>query len=303
MRNFEYVSARSVSEAVEALNSCDGIARPIAGGTDLIVQLSEGRRTVDRLVGLERIPELHRVTVESDGTLTIGAAASCATIYNHFTLRKSYPMLVDAARLIGSVQIQNRASLGGNLCNAAPSGDSIPTLICLDAEAVVEGPNGRRRLPVAHFCTGPGETVLAPGELLVELRIPAPSPRESGHYLRFIPRNEMDIAVAGAGALVRLSEDGRCIEKARIALAAVAPTPLRVRSAEEALEGEPPSLEAFTRAARLAQEAARPISDVRGSADYRRHLVGVLVRRALVEACRRAGAPGDDLLQGVKVGG
>lgn len=303
MKNFEYIAARSVSEAVEALNSCDGVARPIAGGTDLIVQLSEGRRTVDRLVGLEQIPELRQVTLERDGSLSIGAAASCASIYSNLALRRAFPILIDSASLIGSVQIQSRASLGGNLCNAAPSGDSIPSLICLDAEAVVEGAAGRRRVPVDQFCTGPGQTVLAPGELLVELRIPPPSPRESGHYLRFIPRNEMDIAIAGAGALVRLSEDGERIEKARIALASVAPTPLRVRAAEAALEGEAPALEAFAKAAELAQEAARPISDIRGSADYRRHLVGVLVRRALIEACRRAGAPGDDLAKGMAIGG
>lgn len=289
MKNFEYVAVRSVAEAVEALNDCNGVARPIAGGTDLIVQLSEGRRTVDRLVGLEQIPELHQVSFEDDGSLTLGAAAPCAAVYKHPLLRRRYSILAEAASLIGSVQVQSRASLGGNLCNAAPSADSIPALICLDAEAVIEGAGGVRRVPVERFCTGPGATLLQPGELLVQLRIPPASPREGGHYLRFIPRNEMDIAVAGAGALLRLSEDGSRIEKARIALSAVAPTPLRVQAAEEALEGEEPTPDAFARAARLAQEAARPISDVRGSADYRRHLVGVLVRRALAEALRRAG--------------
>ena len=303
MKNFEYVAARSVAEAVEALNSCDGVARPIAGGTDLIVQLAEGRRSVDRLVGLEKIARMHQVSVEGDGWLVLGAAASCATVYSNLAVRTRYPMLAEAARMIGSVQVQSRASIGGNLCNAAPSADSVPSLICLDAEAVVEGPGGTRRVPVFQFCTGPGQTVLAPGELLVELRIPPPSPREGGCYLRFIPRNEMDIAVAGAGALLRLSEDGRRIEKARIALSAVAPTPLRVRAAEECLEGAPPEAELFEQAALLAQEAARPISDVRGSADYRRHLVGVLVRRALAEALRRAGAPSAGGERGVAIGG
>lgn len=303
MKNFEYVAARSVAEAVEALNTCDGIARPIAGGTDLIVQLAEGRRSVDRLVGLERIERMHQVSVEPDGWLALGAAAPCAAVYSNLAVRTRYPMLAEAAKLIGSVQIQSRASIGGNLCNAAPSADSVPALICLDAEAVVEGPGGVRRAPVSEFCTGPGQTLLAPGELLVELRIPPPSPREGGCYLRFIPRNEMDIAVAGAGALLRLSQDGRRIEKARVALSAVAPTPLRARAAEECLEGAPPDPELFERAARLAQEAASPISDVRGSADYRRHLVRVLVRRALSEALRRAGAAGAGGERGVAIGG
>lgn len=301
MKNFEYVAPRAVEEAVEALSTSHGVARPIAGGTDLVVQLQEGRKTVDRLVDLGRIPELRRVDI-GEG-LRLGAAAPCVDVYSNISVRRAYPILVDAVSIIGSTQIQSRASVGGNLCNAAPSGDSIPALICLDAQAVIAGPKGRRTVPVDGFCTGPGRTILEPGEILVELVIGPPEAGEGGRYLRFIPRNEMDIAVAGAGSLVRIDPETGAIAHARIALASVAPTPLRVVDAERALVGRPPSPETIAAAARIAAAQARPISDVRGSADYRRHLVEVLVKRSLVEALRRAGAPVDDALGGVAYGG
>lgn len=290
MRNFQYVAARTVAEAVEALATSAGPARPIAGGTDLTVQLSEGRRTVDRLVDLGGVDSLRGVEIGDDGALSLGAATPCADVYANVSVRRLFPILVDGTSIIGSVQIQGRASVGGNLCNAAPSADSIPGLICLDAEAVIEGPNGRRRVPVESFCTGPGQTVLGPGEILVALEIRAPLANEGGNYQRFIPRNEMDIAVAGAGSLVRVDPATNTITHARIALSAVAPTPLRVKAAEEALVGQEASAAAIVEAASRAMTAARPISDVRGSADYRRHLVSILVKRTLLVALERAGA-------------
>jgi len=207
-------------------------------------------------------------------------------------------MLVDSASIIGSVQIQSRASIGGNLCNASPSGDSIPTLICLGAQAVIQGPSGRRVVPVEEFCTGPGQTVLQPAELVVEIVVPAPGPHEGGKYLRFIPRNEMDIAVVGVGSWIRWDPQSGRITDARIALGAVAPTPVRAPEAEAALIGKEVSWDVIDEASRLAVNAARPISDVRGSAEYRRHLVSVLVRRTLLAALERAGADVEDLGRG-----
>lgn len=303
MKNFDFVAARTVDEAVTALAESKGPARPIAGGTDLIVQLTEGRRTLDRVVGIDSIPELREVLIPRDGSLRLGGAAPCAAVYSDFGVRRSYPMLVDSTSIIGSVQVQSRASVGGNLCNAAPSGDAIPTLICLDTTAVVAGPEGKREVPVESFCKAPGQTILADGEILVELRVPAPTSHQGGMYQRFIPRNEMDIAVAGAGSLVRVDPDSGVITHARIALASVAPTPLRVHAAEAALVGSEVSREAIERAASVARDSASPISDVRGSADYRRHLVQVLVRRTLLGALERAGIETEKLKGGVALGG
>lgn len=298
MKPFDYVAARTVDEAIEALASSKGPAKPLAGGTDLIVQMMEGRRSLDRVVDVGRLSELRVLETDGDGQLRLGAATPCVDVYSDERVRREFPMLVDSASIIGSVQVQSRASIGGNLCNASPSADSIPTLICLNAQAVIAGPNGRRSVPVGEFCTGPGSTVLAPDELLIEIVIPAPGPGEGGKYLRYIPRNEMDIAVVGVGSWVRWdAESGRILE-ARITLGAVAPTPVRAPDAEAALIGQTPSRELVDEAAVLAVQAARPISDIRGSADYRRHLVSVLVRRTLVAALERAGADVNTLMGG-----
>lgn len=289
MQNFQYIAARTVSEATEALATSPGPARPLAGGTDLIVQLREGRRRLSRVVDLGRIDELRSITFSDSGAALIGAAAPCSMVYKHPTLIKDFQILVDSASIIGSVQIQSRASIGGNLCNASPSADSIPSLICLDAVALIAGPDGEREVPVEEFCTGPGQNVLASDEILVGIRLSAPGPHQGGAYLRFIPRNEMDIAVVGAGTLVRVDPDTGTIAHARIALSAVAPTPLRVKEAEDVLIGQEASPALLAQAAEIAAAHARPISDVRGSADYRRHLVGVMVRRSLMVALGRAG--------------
>jgi len=298
MKPFEYVAARTIDEAVEALASSKGPAKPLAGGTDLIVQLNEGRITLDRVVDIGRIPELKRIDLDAQGQLRLGAVAPCVDVYSHVNVQRLFPMLVDSASIIGSVQIQSRASIGGNLCNASPSGDSIPTLICLGAQAVVQGPSGQRVVPVEEFCTGPGQTVLQPAELVVEIVVPAPGPHEGGKYLRFIPRNEMDIAVVGVGSWIRWDPQSGRITDARIALGAVAPTPVRAPEAEAALIGKEVSWDVIDEASRLAVNAARPISDVRGSAEYRRHLVSVLVRRTLLAALERAGADVEDLGRG-----
>jgi CO/xanthine dehydrogenase FAD-binding subunit len=287
MKPFAYQAPTSVGEAVALLADFGPRAKPLAGGTDLLVQLRRGLFAPDVLVDIKRIPELNRIEFDAADGLTVGAAVSCAWLCDHPAVR-AYPGLIDAASIIGGAAVQGRATLGGNLCNAAPSGDSISVMIVLDATATIAGPQGTRTVPVADFCTAPGKTVLSPGELLVAIHFPPPVPNTGAHYLRFIPRGEMDIAVAGAGAWIALNDDHTAITGARVALSAVAPTPLSVEAAGAALVGKAPTEEAFAEAAKLAQEAARPISDVRGTAAQRSHLVGVLTRRALRGAVARA---------------
>ncbi len=287
MKPYAYQAPTSVGEAVALLADPVRRARPFAGGTDLLVQMRRGLFAPEMLVDVKRIPELNRIDFDPVEGLTIGAAVSCAWLCDHPAVRQHYPGLIDAASIIGGAAIQRRATLGGNLCNAAPSGDAISAMIVLDATATLAGPTGTRVVSVSEFCTAPGKTVLQPGELLVSLHFPTPAPRTGARYLRFIPRGEMDIAVAGAGAWLALGDDG-AITDARIALSAVAPTPLWVKAAGEALIGQSPTEEAFAAAAAIAQATAQPISDVRGTAAQRRHLVGVLTRRALQGALRRA---------------
>lgn len=302
MEPFDYVAPTSLQEAVDVLAAHGGRARPLCGGTDLIVQLTEGRIDCSVVVDVKGIPELSRIEEGPGGGLTIGAAVPLSTIARHPGVKARYPAVATACSLIGSVMIQNRGSLGGNVGNASPSADGIPPLIVHGAEVVVAGPGGTRTVPVESVCVGPGRTSLGPGELMVAFRLPPPPPRTASHYVRFIPRNEMDIAVAGAGVALTLDEGSAVCTKARIALAAVAPTPVRALEAEAYLEGKTldPAAPAELRrhlqeAGRLATRHARPISDVRGSADYRLHLVEVLTRRALAAALQ--------LLEGGQAGG
>jgi CO/xanthine dehydrogenase FAD-binding subunit len=290
MQSFEYAAARSLSEAATLLSRGEGTNRVLAGGTDLIVQLREGRRTAALLVDVKTIPELNQVEFDPAGGLRIGAAVPCYRICEHAQIAAAYPGLVDAVSLIGGTQIQGRASLGGNLCNASPAADSIPALIVHRAVCQIHGPKGSRELAVEKFCTAPGQNALQPGEFLVAVRLPASAPGSGAAYLRFIPRNEMDIAVAGAGVSVTLDEKGSIFLSARIALAAVAPVPLLVPEAGEWLVGRPVKPENLKAAAHIAQEAARPIDDMRGTAEQRKRLSYVLTRRALEKAAARARA-------------
>jgi len=281
VREFVYLAPQSIDEAVDELRRGDG--RPLAGGTDLLPQLREGRRSTDRIVDLKRIVELGIVQSRPDGGVEIGAAMSATRVARNETIAGSYPAIAASARLIGAVQVQNRASLGGNVCNGAPSADAVPGLICHEARAHIAGPKGRRHLPLDAFFIGPGKTVLEPDELLVSLVLPPVLKRSATNYLRFTPRREMDIAIAGVGVRLDLAED-RSLALARIALASVGPTPLRALAAEQILQGNRLDGDLAAAAARAAAEAARPISDTRASADYRRSLVEVLTRRALA-AC------------------
>lgn len=287
MHDFEYQAPTSLATALELLAQHNGKARPLAGGTDLIDQMRLGRHEPRLVLDIKRIPELNVLECTAAG-LRVGAAVPCYRIYGDPEIAQQYGALADSCRIIGGVQIQSRASVGGNLCNSGPAADTSPSLIALRAVCVIDGPQGRREVPAEDFCRGPGKNVLQPGELLVELRFP-PRPAHSGsHYRRLIPRNEMDIAVVGVGASVELDASGQKIVSARIALGAVAPTPLLAEAAAKALEGQPVGDAALAAAAAAAREIVRPITDMRGTQEYRIHVTGVLTQRVLQAAIARA---------------
>ena len=286
LQPFRYEAPTTLEEALRLLAGANGEARVLAGGTDLIVQMRGGMRRPELLVDLKRIPETTRVGLESDG-LRLGAAVSAAELREHPEVREAYPGLVESIELIGSEQIQGRATVGGNLCNASPAADTVPALIAVGAHCAIAGPDGERTLPVEEFVLAPGKTALRAGELLVELRIPAPPPRSADAYLRLIPRSEMDIAIVGAGVRVALDTDGCCCD-ARVALGAVGPTVLLVPEAGRALVGSRFDDAALERAGRAASSAAQPIDDKRGTVAYRRAVAGVLTRRAARIAADRA---------------
>ena len=285
MNAIRYETPRSVAEAVR-LMAADSGARVLAGGTDLLVQFRAGVRQPSAFVDVKRIPELMSITIDGQG-LRLGAAVPAALVFENAELRRRWPGLAESVALIGSTQIQGRGSVGGNLCNASPAADTTCALIANRAECVIAGPNGERIVPVDAFCLGPGRTVLQPGELLVAVHVPCPASRTADAYLRLIPRTEMDIAVAGAGVSVTLDAAGACTA-ARVAVGAVAPTALRVPEAEQALVGSSLDETALRRAGDAAAAAARPIDDKRGTAAYRRTVVGVLTRRAAAVAAQRA---------------
>jgi carbon-monoxide dehydrogenase medium subunit len=264
----------------------DPDARVLAGGTDLLIQFRAGVRQPSAFIDVKLIPELVEIAVREDG-VRIGASTPATAICEHALVKQWWPGLIEAVHLIGSTQIQGRASIGGNLCNASPAADSVCALIVNRAVCLIAGPGGERRVPVEQFCLSPGRTVLQPGELLTAVDLPRPQSGTSDAYLRLIPRTEMDIAVVGAGVSVTLDKGGRCTA-ARVAIGAVAPTALLVPAAGDALVGTTVDEDALARAADLARAAARPIDDKRGTAAYRRHVVGVLVKRAAATAAARA---------------
>lgn len=288
MKDFEYVAPRTLREAVASMAEKGDKARALAGGTDLIVQMRIKRHQPDRVVDVKFVPELNELSYGPRRGLVIGAAVPCHRIYGDSEVVERYPGLVDSASIIGGIQIQGRATIGGNLCNSTPSADTIPALIAYSAKCEIVGPNGKRTVPAEDFCTGPGQNVLQPGELLVALHIPPSRKNTGAHYLRFIPRNEMDIAVVGVGAFVELANRRKEFKQVRIALASVAPTPVFARQASDLLVGREVNDEAIAEVAEAAKAAAKPISDMRGTAEYRIHLVGVLTKRALNGAVSRA---------------
>ena len=281
----KYVAPTSIEEAVGLLAS-EPDARVFAGATDLIPQMRAGRPEPGTLVDVKRIRRLVEIS-RSNGTWTVGAAAPASTITANEDFRADFPGLTEAAGLIGSDQIQNRASLGGNLCNASPAADTVPPMLVNDARAVVASSSGSRTVPVADVATGPGSTSLEPGELVVEIELERPPARTGDAYLRFIPRTEMDITVVGAAARITLGEDGQCAAAA-IALGAVAPTVVRVPAAELLLVGSAIDDETLEAVAAAASAACDPIDDKRGTKVFRRQVAGVLAKRAVVLAADRA---------------
>jgi len=286
VHEIRYSAPRSVAEAVGLLADGGASARVLGGGTDLLIQLRAGVNTARHLVDVKRIPDLDVLTCDAQSGLRLGAAVCCQRLADDASVRALFPGLAEAAALIGSTQIQNRATVAGNLCNGSPAADTTPSLIVLGAVCVLEGPGGRREVAADDFVQAPGRTALQSGELLVELRVPAPAPGSADAYQRFIPRNEMDIAVVGVAAAVTIVGD-RCTA-ARIALGAVGPTAIVAAEAAQALVGSAIDDATLQRAADAARAAARPIDDMRAPADYRREITGVLTRRVVAEAARRA---------------
>lgn len=287
MKEIDYLAPASLDEVYAALQNGKTSAF-LAGGTDIIVQLREGRKQVDQLIDVKRIPELMRFGWTDGGGLAIGASVPFAEIYEDAEIARRLPCLIDCATLVGGIQIQSRACFGGNIGNSGPAADTVPALIALGATLTLGSREGTRELPLEAFFTGPGQNVLAPGELIVTVNVP-PQPARSGAFFhRFIPRNEMDIAVVNVGARIELDAAGERVAGARVSVGAVAPTPLLVEEAGAALVGQAPGEDAFARAGAAAAAAARPITDMRGSIAQRVHLTRVLTVRALRRALERA---------------
>lgn len=286
MNDFTYEVAKTVEDAVKLLAAAGDKGRVLCGGTDILIQMRSGVRRPELLVDVKQIPEMREMSFDPRQGLRLGAAVPCIEIHESPMMHKNYPGLTEAAHLIGSLQIQNRASVGGNLCNASPAADTSPALLAVGARAKVVGPAGSREIPVENFFSGPGRNVLAAGELVSQILVPPQPPHGADAYLRLIPRNEMDIAIVGAGAAIVLDGD-RCVS-ARVGLGAVAPTPLLAAKAAEALVGKKFDEQAVERAVEAVREASSPITDMRGTVEYRRHVIGVLARRALLSAAERA---------------
>ncbi|MDB5375531.1 MAG: oxidoreductase [Belnapia sp.] len=287
MTEIRYLAPRTLDEAIGAYAAASGAARILAGGTDLMVQMRSGAIRPGLIVDIKKIAEMTSIEETADGGFRIGAAVSGAALAEHPRFGEVWPGVLEAVNLIGSTQVQGRASAGGNLCNGSPAGDSVPAMVAAGALVTVQGPNGRRSMPVEAVPVGPGRTSLAPGEILVGFTLP---PRQQGSgdaYLRMIPRTEMDIAVVGCGVSLTL-DNGLCIS-ARVSLGAVAPTVLLVADAAKALIGsrlEPAALEAAAAACRA---ACKPIDDKRGTIVYRTKVAGVLLQRTVAIAAERAG--------------
>ena len=284
MRRFEYLEARTLRQAIGMLQRHGEQARIVAGSTDFLVRWRAGFWHPDYVVNIQHVPGLSRVTYTRRNGLRLGALVTIQMLEQHPAIRQHYPALAAAAASFAGVQVRNLATVGGNICNASPSGDTLPALLVYGAECRLSGPDGHRQVPLAQLFTGPGQTVLAHDEVLTELTLPPPPPNTGSLYIKHSPRGAMDIATVGVASAVTVdSRSGVCTD-ARVALGAVAPTPLLAHAAEELLRGKQLDEEALQAAAELAMSSATPIDDVRGTADYRRQMVGVLTRRTLERA-------------------
>ncbi len=290
MLKFDFVAPRSPEDAVAQLQERGPGGKLLAGGTDLLLQVKARVTRPAYVVDLGHLGELAELSDRPGEGIWIGSMVRLRALQLSALARQRCGVVVDGAQLVGSIQIRNLATVGGNLCNAAPSADVAPPLVAAGARAEILGPAGQRSVPLEEFFLGPRRTVLGPADLLLGVMVPEPRLPTGGHYLRHTPRKEMDIAVVGVGSVVTV-ENGRCVD-ARIALGAVAPTPIRAARAEALLRGERLTQALIDRAAQAAAEEARPITDVRGPAEFRRHLVSVLTSRTLSVAWSNAtGAP------------
>ena len=288
MADIRYVAPGTLEEAISAFAAAGSAARILAGGTDLLVQMRSGLVRPGLIVDIKKIGEMTEIVQTAEGGFVVGAAVAGAVLTEHPRFGKAWPGVLEAVNLIGSKQVQGRASAGGNLCNASPAGDSVPALIAAGAVVTVQGPNGRRQMKVEEVPAGPGRTNLKPGEILVHFTLPPRSPGSSDAYLRMIPRTEMDIAVVGCGVSLSL-KDGVCTA-ARVGLGAVAPTALLVADAAKALVGSRLDAKALEAAAAACRAACRPIDDKRGTIAYRVKTAGVLLKRTAAIAAQRANA-------------
>lgn len=288
MVRFEYLQPPSLQEATAILARHGSQAKVLAGGTDLLALLKERTLKPRFVVNIKRIPGLEGIVHTTGKGTRIGALTTIRTLETSPLLKEIYTALAEAAHLLGSPQVRNLATIGGNLCNAAPSAETAAPLLSLSATARLVGPRGERTIPLESFFKAPGSTVLQKGELLAELILPEPPPGTGSAYLKHCPRGSMDIAVVGVAAMVTLSPGNGKVQECRIGLGAVAPTPIRARGAEELLRGKKPAEKLLQEVAQKAASEASPISDLRSSAEYRRQMVSVLTARALLLALERA---------------
>ncbi len=280
---FEYLQPADLSEASAFLERYGGEARLIAGGTDLLVIMKNRKCTPKYLIGLNQIPQLDHISIEN-GLLKIGSLCTLRAIEVHPVIREQWAMLALAAKSMATLQIRNRGTIGGNLCNAAPSADTAPSLIALGATAVLASKKGERTIPMEEFFAGPGKTTLQDGEILKEIQVPKLPPQSGGVYLKHGRRKAVDLAVVGVAGLITINKANNHCTDARIVLGAVAPIPLRVKKAEEALINRTIDDASIEEAARIAMDESRPITDIRSSKEYRKEMVKVFTRRALKES-------------------
>jgi carbon-monoxide dehydrogenase medium subunit len=286
MQSFEYQKVYSLLEALDAASASKGTAAFLAGGTDLLVQIKEGKKQPQCVIDVKGVEEVGGLTLSKD-ELSIGALTSIRTLETSRPVLENVPLLARAAAKLGSVQIRHRATIGGNLCNASPSADTAPALLALEAQVEICGKTRLRVVDLEKFFLGPGATVLGEGEILTRLKIPLTRKRRGSVYYKLSTRKAMDLAFVGVAVLIELDEGDR-ISKARIALGAVAPTPIRVPPVEKQLGGRMLSLESAREYGELAAQSCKPISDLRASADYRREMVRELCQQGLLAAYRQA---------------
>ncbi len=286
---FVHHAPKTLQEAFALLSTYQRDARVLAGGTDLLVKMKHRRQVPPHVVNIKRIPGLDYVRYEEGQGLRIGALTTIETIKGSPEVRRKYPMLHEAISYMATIEIRNRATLAGNVCNASPAAENVPALLLLGAKARIASKNGERVVPLEEFFMGPGRTVLQPDEIVTEIQIPEPAPRSSGAYDKFSLRR-MDIAVVGAAAQVTMN--GGACDDIKIVLSSVGPTALRARKAEEVLRGQAPNEELIQRAGLAAMEDSRPITDLFGTADYKRNIVGIITPRVIKQALERAGQGG-----------